>query len=331
MRAGRRLALITTTTAVVAAVLGVTAAPSMAGDFRVPTTTTLTAAPSALAPSGSTTLTASVRPGLLVGPIGNIKFTDSTNGVVLGTVKPRLDCLLKREPCVATITVPGSALAAGDNTIVAAYSGGLFTKPSSGSTNVFVGTQNTCQSASGQCTTTVTSDNTNATITTASPGTGTETVQAFFDTETPPCAVVGSGNTLVYSITNPGGTTKTVSLTLTGTAADAENSLAGKFGNVCFGSPTPFVTDDGSVNGGTASLGPDGLYYGNLPRCDDNDNDNDFPEESGNHTVVTTPPCINFANAQQDTWATYTPATDSTPSTYTESFTTTASDPKAHG
>lgn len=332
-RAVRRLGLTAAVTAVALAGLGATAAPGMAKDFRVATTTTLVASPSAVAPSGSTTLTASVRPGLLVGPIGNIKFTDTTNGAALGTLKPKLACLLHLQPCVATLTVPASALAAGDNTIVAAYSGGLFTKPSSGSADVFDGTQNTCQSGSGQCTTSATSSDgsTSTTIASTAPSSGTETVQAFFDTETLPCAKVGAGDTLVYSVTNPGGETKTVTLVLTGAAADQEHQLdPGNFGNVCFGATSAFETN----TGGQAAQGPDGLFYGNLPLCDDQDGDNDNNNgESGGNLVVPagTFPCINFANAQDDTWATYTPASENTPSTYTESFTTTASDPKAHG
>lgn len=332
-RAGRRLALIATTAVVIAIASGAAAAPSMARDFRVPTHTTLVAAPSVIDSSGSTTLTASVRPGLLVGPIGNVKFTDTTNGAVLGTVKPKLACLLHLQPCVATITVQASALAAGDNTIVAAYSGGLFTKPSSGSADVFVGTQNTCQAGSGDCSTTTTSGDgsTSSTIDTTAPSAGAETVQAFFDTETLPCAKVGAGDTLVYSVTNAGGETKTVTLVLTGAAADQEHQLdPNDFGNVCFGSPTTFETN----TGGQAVQGSDGLFYGNLPLCDDGDGDDDMANgESGGNVVlpVGTYPCINFVNAREDTWATYTPASEGNPSTYTESFTTTASDPKAHG
>jgi hypothetical protein len=332
-RAGRRLVLIATTTVIALAGLGAIAAPSMAKDFRVATTTSLVASPSAVDPSGSTTLSASVRPGLLVGPIGNVKFTDSTNGAALGTVRPKLQCLLRREPCVATITVPASALAAGHNTIVAAYSGGLFTKPSSGSTDVFAGTQNTCQSGSGQCTTSTSSSDrsTSATISSTAPAAGTETVQAFFDTETPPCAKVGFGDTLVYAVTNPGGETKTVTLTLSGSAADQEHQLdPASLGNVCFGATSPFETNTGDQ----ATQRSDGLFYGNLPLCDDQDDDDDnVNNESGGNLVVPagTFPCINVADAQQDTWATYTPSSGSTPSTYTESFTTTASDPKAHG
>jgi len=336
MRAGRRLALIATTVTIAATWFCATAAPSMAGDLRVATNTTLVASPSALDPSGSTTLTASVRPGLLVGPIGNIKFTDSTNGALLGTIKPKLDCLLRAQPCVATLIVPASALAPGHNTIVAAYSGGLFTKPSSGSADVFVGTQNTCQSGSGQCNTSTTSPDgsTSATVSTAAPGAGTtETVQAFFDNETPPssCRPGGQGDTLVFNVTNPGGQSKTVTLELFGTAADAENAFAGKFGNVCFGSTVSFTTDSGKPAVQSAF---DGLFYGNLPLCDDGDNDNDNDDnEAGGHLVVgaTDYPCINSRDAVDDTWATYTAGSGSTPSTYIESFTTTIADPKAHG
>jgi Bacterial Ig-like domain (group 3) len=337
-RASRRLVLTATTIVVAAIVLGAAAAPSMAKDFRITTTTTLVASPNSISSSGSTTLTASVRPGLLVGPIGNVKFTDSTNGALLGTVKPKLECLLKLQPCVATITVSASALAPGSNTIVADYSGGLFTKPSSGSATVFVGTQKTCQAGSGDCSTSATSSDgsTSTTIDTQAPGAGAETVQAFFDNETPPCATVGAGDTLVYSVTNPGGTTKTVTLTLTGAAADQEHQLDPEsLGNVCFETTTPFTTNDGSQS----TLGPDGLYFGNLPLCDDqdgdNDNDSDEPpgQAPGHHLVVPAGsfPCINFVDAEADTWATYTPASGNTPSTYTESFTTTAGDPKAHG
>jgi len=332
-RAGRRLVLTATTTVIAVSALGATAATSMARDLRVPTTTTLVASPNAIDPSGSTTLTASVRPGLLVGPIGNVKFTDTTNGALLGTVRPKLACLLKREPCVATITVPASALAAGDNTIVADYSGGLFTKPSSGSANVFVGTQNTCAAGSGTCTTSTSSGDgsSSATISSTAPGAGAETVQAFFDNENAPCATVGAGDTLVFSVTNPGGESKAVTLTLTGAAADAEHQLdPGNFGNVCFQTTSTFTTDSGQP----ATQGPDGLFFGNLPLCDDQDGDNDNNnDEAGGHLVVPAGafPCINFVNASDDTWATYTPASGNTPSTYTESFTTTASDPKAHG
>ncbi|MFZ1994769.1 MAG: hypothetical protein WAU75_11720 [Solirubrobacteraceae bacterium] len=332
-RAGRRLRLIASTTVIALAGLEAIAAPSMAKDFRVATTTTLVASPSTVDPSGSTTLTASVRPGLLVGPIGNVKFTDSTNGAALGTVRPRLQCLLRREPCVAAVTVPASALAAGDNTIVADYSGGLFTKPSRGSAGAFVGTQSTCQSGSGQCTTSASSSDgsTSATISSTAPAAGAETVQAFFDTETPPCAKVGFGDTLVYAVTNPGGETKTVTLTLTGSAADQEHQLdPNSLGNVCFGATSAFETN----TGGQATQGSDGLFYGNLPLCDDQDGDDDNAnKESGGNLVVPagTFPCINPADAQQDTWATYTPGSGSTPSTYAESFTTTSSDPKAHG
>jgi hypothetical protein len=333
-RAGRRLALIATATVLAAVTVGATAAPSFATDLRVTTTTTLVASPSALDPSGTTTLTASVRPGLFVGPLGKIKFTDSTNGAVLGTVAPKLTCLLRREPCVATITVPGSALAAGDNTIVAAYSGGLFTKPSSGSADVFVGTQTTCQAGGPDCSTTVSADQTTATIDTTPPASGpAETVQAFLDNEPSPCANPGAGDTLVYSVTNPGGQTKTITLVFTGSAADQEHQLDPfSIGNVCFfESPSSFQTAAPNVQAFQAA---DGTFFGNLPLCDDNDGDDNFANGESHGKVVVpvgTFPCINFVSASDDTWSSFTPGATSAQDTYTESFTTTASDPKAHG
>ena len=142
---------------------------------------------------------------------------------------------------------------------------------------------------------------------------------------------MGAGETLVYSVTNPGGETKTVTLVLSGTSANQEHQLdPGSLGNVCFGAPSPFVTS----TGGQATQGPDGLFYGNLPLCDDVDGDNDNGD-NGRAAIIVVPadafPCINFVDPRNDTWAKYTPASGSTPSTYTESFTTTASDPKAHG
>ena len=332
-RARRRLVLIASTTVIAIAGLGATAALSLA-DIRVATTTTVTASPSVVDPSGSTTLTANILPGFLVGPLGNVKFTDSNSGAVLGTVKPGLQCILRNKPCIATLTVQASVLATGANTIVAAYSGGIATKPSSGSTDVFVGTQNTCQSGSGQCITSATSSDgsTSTTINSPAPSSGTETVTAYFATQTPdPCTTVGYGDTLVYTVTNAGGS-KTVTLTLTGMAADQEHQLDLKsLGNVCFESPSQFVTDNGTAAGGQATIGPDGLYYGNLPLCDDGDGDNDHKDTGKTVVGAHAYPCINFVNAQQDTWATYTKGSGSTPSTYTESFTTTSSDPKAHG
>ena len=287
-RARRRLVLFASTTVIAVAGLSAIASPSMATDFRVATTTTLVASPTTIGTSGSVTLTANILPGFLIGPLGNVKFIDSTNGVLLGTIQPKLQCILRRAPCVATLTVSASALAGGSNTIVAAYSGGLFTKPSSGSANVFAGTQTTCQPGTVSCTASATSSDgsTSTTINSAAPASGVETVQAFFDTETPPCAVVGAGDTLVYSVTNPGAGTKTVTLTLNGQAAIDENTKFDPFsvGNVCFGSPKPFTT---AADQPAVLNTADGLYYGNLPDCDDNDNDNDFKngESHGNFVV----------------------------------------------
>ena len=59
------------------------------------------------------------------------------------------------------------------------------------------------------------------------PGTGTETVQAFFNGEQLPCTTLGFGDTLNFTVTNSGGT-KTITLTLIGQAAVDEHGLDGR-------------------------------------------------------------------------------------------------------
>lgn len=83
---------------------------------------TLTANPTSLAPSDTVTLTATV-PSLdnVPAPTGNVTFVDGT-GATLGTAT-----LVNG---VATITVPGSALVAGANSITANYTGDVNFDPS---------------------------------------------------------------------------------------------------------------------------------------------------------------------------------------------------------
>ena len=71
-------------------------------------------------------------------------------------------------------------------------------------------------------------------------------------------------------MTNSGGP-KTITLTLSGAAADAEHALdPDSLGHVCYESPSWFVTNTGAQ----ATLNPnDGLFFGNLPLCDDQDGD----------------------------------------------------------
>ena len=58
------------------------------------------------------------------------------------------------------------------------------------------------------------------------------------------------------------------------------------------------------------------------------DGDNDTREVGTLVVAAGAFPCINFVDARKDTWAKYTPAKGSTPSTYTESFTTTVERPQ---
>ena len=94
-RAARRLVLIASTTVVTIAGLGATAAPSMAGlprgddDDRSPPRRAASTRP------GQRRSPPTSCPASWSGRMGNVKFTDSNNGAALGTIKPRLQCLLR--------------------------------------------------------------------------------------------------------------------------------------------------------------------------------------------------------------------------------------------
>jgi hypothetical protein len=316
------------TTAVALTALGATAAPSWADhEHGLPSTTVLTSTAAAISGSQSATITATISPGYLVGPPGAVRFSDSTNGAVIGSVPVGLHCLLSSKPCQVDIDLPASVLAPGANTIVGAYNGDLVQGPSSGSVAVFQGTETTCGSGSGTCTASATSSDssTSTTITSSAPSSGTEQVLISFASQTPPCAKSGIGDTLVFSVTDAGGT-KSIQFNLSGSAADQAHAAdPDSYGNLCYESPASFKTSTGQP----ATQGPDGLYYGKLPVCDDGDGDVDTVP--GNIVVGENAwPCLIYTNAAADTIATYTPAADGNPSRYSETFKTTASDPKAH-
>jgi hypothetical protein len=74
----------------------------------------------------------------------------------------------------------------------------------------------------------------------------------------PPLSCTTSGGVLGFTVTNRA---KVITLTLAGSVARKWN---GKKLNICFGSPTPFITKDGS----TSKFYPsDNLYEGLLPSC----------------------------------------------------------------
>ena len=99
----------------------------------VSTTTSLSANPASISPSSSTQLTATVAPASgTTAPTGSIAFTVGTT--TLGTVS----LTASGSTASAVLTVPGSSLATGSNTVVATYGGNTSFAGSSGSTTVTV-------------------------------------------------------------------------------------------------------------------------------------------------------------------------------------------------
>lgn len=220
------------------------------------------------------TLTAAVFPGIFVVPPASVVFTDTTTGTTLGTAKVTKKCVLIKNQCMLSITVPATSLAEGPNTISGAYSGGLGTLPSSGSVVVTRTDSNptvttTCPAGSSQCVTPVDGsvDGTaEATIGTFTTNPENETISVSFQTGELPCSTPDTGDPVVFSSTNAP-SSKIVTYTVFGTAADIANAAYGTAGNICYGSPEQFITKGFNP----PVLGPDGEYYGLLPACASND------------------------------------------------------------
>jgi hypothetical protein len=281
---------------------------------RLPTQTVLTSSASSVTTGQSVTVTATLHPGILVTSFGSVTFTDTTNGTALGTVKPATRCLFSFKPCVVTITIAASSLANGPNTIVGAYSGDIVEAPSSGQIVITANlgaptTTTTCMGAYYEyCDTgTVTSPDATASadISTLNPATGSGTISISFTTVPLPCSTSPlEGDVLVFSATNAG-SFKLITYTVYGAAADALNADYPAGDHLCYESPNEFTT-----LGGTPAPESGGQYYGLLPVC----------VGGGEGTPATNEPCI-------DETSFYNPG--GTPDTYTDTFETTAADPRA--
>jgi hypothetical protein len=183
-------------------------------------------------------------------------------------------CLLIVAPCTVSISVPGSDLGPGPNTITGSYSGNILQAPSTGEVIVDGASVTTCTAGSESCITpTVTSadGSAGAFISTPGPSTGTETIDISFQTQELDCSTPDiGGDPVVFSATNAGGV-KDVQYDVYGTAANnADTAYIGAQeldGWVCYESPASFTTDTGAP----ATLGSDGLYYGILPDCTGDD------------------------------------------------------------
>jgi hypothetical protein len=320
--ATRRIARFAAVSATLLTVLGGVAQAASADASRAgaatpsaaaptPTQTVLTASSDSVGTGGSVKITATVYPGIFVTPSGGVTFKDTTTHVRLGMVKPGKKCLLRREPCRMSITVHANRLKQGANTITGSFSGDISETPSSGSIVITRGNANptvttTCAPDSPECVT-PTDDSDDGTaaasIGTFEPNGQTETISVSFQTTELPCSTPATGDPLVFSSTNAP-SEKFVTYSVFGTAADIANQAYGSAGNICFGSPEPFVTKGFAP----PVLGPDGLLYGLLPDCNPND-------------VV--PPCIESASFQPGGEGDG-PSEDE----YTENVVVTAADPR---
>jgi len=170
-----------------------------------------------------------------------------------------------------TLSVRANRLKLGPNTITGTFTGDIAETPSSGSivitrtkteTNPTVTT--TCQTGAPNCETptdTSVDGTAAAQISTLQTVGATETISLSFQTTELPCSTPGTGDPLVFSSTNAP-SSKLVTYTVYGTAADIANDTYGTEGNICLGSTQPFIT-----KGFTPPVLVDGLYYGLLPDC----------------------------------------------------------------
>lgn len=277
----------------------------------------------ALLPGGQASVSASVKPGVLVGSAGTVAFTDTTTGTALGTVPVGSDCFFRFAPCVVSTTVDSTQLAAGANTITASYSGGFFLAPSSGSAELDLESQSTTDGTTTtncayDCTTgevTSSDDTTNVFITGVAGSSAT--VTESFSTDPLPCTTDDDednpiGDPVIF--TSSGVTSnKTIFYQVSGEAADELEDIYEGGENLCYESPNEFTTASGSP----AQIDElDGLYYGILPQCQ-------LPSNSGEEGFdgdALNPPCEDFSEFYD--------AGGDGPDLYNQQAEVTAGDPK---
>jgi len=285
-QAARRLGLISTFVA--AAVCLGPAIGSAAASGLIPTTTTVAASTDIIDWSGSATLTATVKFGLLITPTGRVTFTDESNGnAVLGTARLSSPCFLSLKQCTAQLVVSGSQLGAGENVIQASYSGDLLSKPSSGIGYLFTpeNSGDDVQCSQYQfCDASDTSPDGTAALDVQAGGSsnpGGETVMLAFGTEELSCSTPSTGDIGVFDVSDPTVSDFVVMDTFGTAGANAQAAHPiqedGSGGHVCFASPTTFIT----ASGAPAIQQPDGSFQGVLAAC--------VSSDSG----VTNPPCYD--------------------------------------
>lgn len=280
-RGGRRRSL-GLAAAMACAALGLVPATSSAG--IVPSKTAVAPSVDVITSTGQPTqavLTATVTPGLLITPTGTVKFTDTSNNVVIGTAPVTGPCLILLSRCTAKVTVQASQLVPGQNAIKAAYSGDTLLAASNGTGYIYTpasaADQTTCDplytcevqdtSPDGTLYLRVFSENPSST--------SSMTALIAFQTQPLACSVPGTGDVGVYNVSDPSAVViTTISRQDTeGQPNVAENAQAahpitngdgnGTGGYVCWQQGKPFTTASGTA----ATRQADGTYQGQLPEC----------------------------------------------------------------
>jgi hypothetical protein len=204
-----------------------------------PTTTTLAADNTFLLTTGSTDLTATVTAtgrGGFVPPLGSVTFTDTTTSTALGTAMLSPTCNSATPPVctgpsTATLTVEGTALAVGTDSITASFGGDAANDAASTSAPVNV------EVALVPSTTTLAVSATTATAGTSLTFTAT---------------VTGSGGTPTGTVTFVDGTTTLGTATLSGGTASFSTSSLAVGGHAIAAQYSGDTTFAASMSGATA-------------------------------------------------------------------------------
>jgi hypothetical protein len=277
----------------------------------------LSASVTTIGPHGKGTITAVVHSGHLVPLGGVVTFVDKTNGKPLGAVllrtKSGAPCTPRASSCRAKLKVSGDELAREANRIVGVFNPDQLYAPSfAGAVWLYRGVSPSCRAAAPSsatqpvftggpiayaagsrrlCRGRIRSrrGTTDVTVSSEIRTVVTEHTVIAFGSQALPCSTRRTGDLLAYSISGaraPGA----FELQVLGRAATLIHGLHPN-GYICYGSTKRFETASGRRAKRTAN----GLYYGRLPYCRDNDADDVFPPHPNGDDRSTHPaPCIEW-------------------------------------
>ena len=302
------LALITT--AVVATALIATAG-AVGGARNMQLRVSVTA----IGPDGRATVTATVRFVNLAPAGGRVTFYDKTNHRSLGSAALRAKgggpCTIPARVCKASISVSGHRLAPGANHIIGSFNPQQLYYPTfQGRTLLYRGVHPNCHAVSPAsipvftaspirfatrghgflCRGKVNDTHGGTAVSVASQDrvTVTRNTIVAFGSQTLRCTTRNTGDLLAFSITSraPG----YLGLQVYGRQATIAHNAHPK-GYLCYESTIPFRT----ASGAKAKRGAEGVYYGSLPHCRDNDGDDVYPShQNGDDRHIHPAPCVEW-------------------------------------